>query len=109
LEQLSQIVATRVYVADVLIGEGEGCRGAWLIKGDALIAVNPGQATIAEKDEKARRATIRLDNYPRFWISVSKRRRSAKIWSTLGGSASNGPAGLKSAVIRVYQRLAQSP
>ncbi len=44
----------------VLVGEGSGCRGAWLIKGDALIAVNLGKAAIVEKDEAAKRATIRL-------------------------------------------------
>ena len=33
LERLSHLVTTRVYVADVLIGEGDGCRGAWLIPG----------------------------------------------------------------------------
>ena len=60
LEKLSQLVTSRVYIADVLIGEGEGCRGAWLIKGDALIAVNLGKAVIVEKDESTRRATIRL-------------------------------------------------
>jgi hypothetical protein len=27
LERLSHLVTTRVYVADVLTGEGEGCRG----------------------------------------------------------------------------------
>ena len=58
LERLSHLVTTRVYVADVLIGEGEGCRGAWLIRGDALVAVNLGRAKILEKDAEARTATI---------------------------------------------------
>jgi Protein of unknown function (DUF4230) len=60
LERLSQLVTSRVYIADVLIGEGEGCRGAWLIRGDALIATNLNRAVIAETDESAKRATIRL-------------------------------------------------
>jgi hypothetical protein len=60
LERLSHLVATRVYVADVLVGEGNGCKGAWLVRGDALIAVNLRQATIIEKDETAKRAVIRL-------------------------------------------------
>ena len=42
------------------VGTGDGCRGAWLIRGDALLAVNLSQAAIAEKDESAKRATIRL-------------------------------------------------
>jgi len=60
LERLSSLVTSRVYVADVLIGDDNGCRGVWLIRGDSLIAVNLGKATIVEKDELAKRATIRL-------------------------------------------------
>ena len=60
LEQLSHLVATRVYIADVLVGEGNGCKGAWLIRGDALIAVDLSKASIVEKDEAAKKATIRL-------------------------------------------------
>lgn len=60
LEQLAHLVATRVYVADVLVGEGAGCKGAWLVKGDAIVAVNLGQATVIEKTEATKRATIRL-------------------------------------------------
>ena len=52
LERLSQLVTSRVYVADVLIGEGEGCRGAWLIRGDSLLAVNMSKATITEQDKR---------------------------------------------------------
>jgi hypothetical protein len=60
LEQLSHLVTTRVLVADVLVGEGNGCKGAWLIRGDAIIAVNLGQAAVVEKNETTKRATIRL-------------------------------------------------
>ena len=60
LERLSQLCTGRVYVADVLIGESDNSRGAWLIRGDSLIAVNLSKATITEKDDIARRATIRL-------------------------------------------------
>jgi hypothetical protein len=44
----------------VLVGEGEGCRGAWLVKGDALVGVNLGRARIAEKDEATKEALIVL-------------------------------------------------
>jgi hypothetical protein len=44
----------------VLIAQGEGCRGAWLIRGDSLIAVNLSQAAIVEKDNATKRATIDL-------------------------------------------------
>jgi hypothetical protein len=60
LEQLSHLVSMRVYVADVLTAESESYRGAWLIRGDALIGVNLGRVRIADKDEQARRATLCL-------------------------------------------------
>jgi hypothetical protein len=44
----------------VLVGEGEGCRGAWLIRGDALIGVDLSRAQILDKDDEARRATVRF-------------------------------------------------
>ena len=60
LEQLSHLVTNRVYVADVLVGNGAGCRGVWLIHGDGLIAVNLSQAKIVEKNERNKTATISL-------------------------------------------------
>jgi hypothetical protein len=60
LERLSHLVTTRAAIADVLVGEGEGCRGAWLIRGDALIGVDLSRAEILDKDDEARRATVRL-------------------------------------------------
>ncbi len=60
LEELSHLVAIRVYVSDVLMGEGNGCRGIWLIFGDALISCDLSKAVIVMKDDPAKRATIRL-------------------------------------------------
>ncbi len=60
LERLSHLVTNRVYVADVLVGSGAGCRGVWLIHGDGLIAVNLARAKIVEKDERNKTATISL-------------------------------------------------
>jgi len=60
IARLMHLTTTRVYVADVLTGEGSGYRGAWLIKGDALIGADLRGAEIVEKDFAARRAVIRL-------------------------------------------------
>ena len=60
LEQLSHLVSMRVYIADVLTGEGESYRGAWLIRGDALLGVNLGKGKVVDKDEQAKRATLWL-------------------------------------------------
>jgi hypothetical protein len=60
LERLSQLVSLRVQIADILVAEGNGCRGSWLIKGDALLSVNLSQASITDKHEDTRQATIIL-------------------------------------------------
>lgn len=60
LQRLSHLATMRVLVADVLTGEAEGCRGSWLVKGDGLLGVDLGRATIVEKDERSRQASIRL-------------------------------------------------
>jgi hypothetical protein len=60
LERLSSLVTTRVYVADVLVGEGAGCRGSWLIRGDALLGVDLTQAEVGERNVAAKTARILL-------------------------------------------------
>ena len=60
LEQLKHLVTMRVYIADVLTGEGDGHRGAWLIRGDALLGVDLGRAKILDKNEESKQATLSL-------------------------------------------------
>lgn len=60
LERISELVPIRVHVADVLIAEGEGFRGAWLIRGDAVLACDVSHAKIVQNDSTTRRATLRL-------------------------------------------------
>jgi hypothetical protein len=60
LERLSQLVTTRVQIADILLAEGNGCRGSWLIKGDSLLSIDLSQAKITDKHEDTRQATIIL-------------------------------------------------
>ncbi len=62
LERLSYLLSSRVYVADVLVGESksDSCRGCWLIRGDSLICVDLSKAVIVAKDDTAKRAVIRL-------------------------------------------------
>lgn len=60
LERLSHLCTGRVYVADVLVGQSDSSRGAWLIRGDGLIAVDLSKAVIVEKDEAVKRAVIHL-------------------------------------------------
>ena len=60
LERLANLVVTRIHIADVLTAEAEGASGAWLIRGDGLIAVNLARASITAKDDEAKQAVIRL-------------------------------------------------
>src|SRR5208337_219869 len=55
---LQHLVATRVHVADVLVGESRWLEGAWIIEGDGLLAVDMSKAEIRDKDEKLRTALI---------------------------------------------------
>ncbi len=60
LESIAELVPLRVYVADILEAEGEGYRGSWLIKGDAVISVSLKGAKIIERDDERKIATIAL-------------------------------------------------
>ena len=60
LERISELVPIRVHVADVLIAQGEGYKGAWLIKGDAVLSCDVSRAKIVHIDSAARSATLRL-------------------------------------------------
>ena len=78
LERLAQLVTMRVYVADVLTAESQGYRGAWLIRGDALIGVDLSRAQITEKDKQTRQATVLLPP-PRVLLSRVDHDRT-KTW-----------------------------
>jgi hypothetical protein len=60
IESLSELVTNRVYVADILKGTNKDYEGIWAINGDALITIDLSQATISDKDEEAKTATITL-------------------------------------------------
>jgi hypothetical protein len=60
LDRISELVPIRIHVADVLIAEGEGYRGSWLIKGDAVLSCDASRAKIVQIDSAARSATLRL-------------------------------------------------
>ena len=60
LERIGKLAPVRVHVADVLIAEGEGLRGSWLIKGDALLVCDLSQAKITNIDLEHRTARLQL-------------------------------------------------
>ena len=79
IESLGQLVATKVYVSDVLTAEGEGYRGSWLIKGDGLISIDLTRAHVFQIDPKIRRAWIMLPQ-PKV-LSARVDHERSKTWS----------------------------
>lgn len=106
LEQLSHLVATRVYVADVLIGEGNGCRGVWLVHGDALIAVDLSKAAVVTKDDTTKKATICLPQPEILQARVDhERTRVFEVKSTTWIPWASDSDSLRDAVYAHAQRL----
>ncbi len=60
LEGIGKLATVRVNIIDVLTAEGNGYKGSWLIKGDAVLACDMSAADVADVDEEMRRATIVL-------------------------------------------------
>lgn len=75
LERLSQLVTSKVTICDVLIGVSEDSKGAFLIRGDALIGLDLSKAVITEKDDARRQATIQLPQ-PRVILARVDHERS---------------------------------
>jgi hypothetical protein len=60
LQSLGELVVLKISVSDVLQAEGKGYKGAWLIKGDALMAIDLRKATFQNADQTSRRLTVVL-------------------------------------------------
>ena len=73
LERIGELASARIHVTDILMADGEGFRGAWLIKGDALLACDVSRAKILNFNPTARTATLRL---PPLRVSA---RRSPRV------------------------------
>lgn len=64
LEKLNKLVTVKVHVSDVLEGYQANTwgaiRGAWLVKGDALLAVDMSKAAVVARDDAAKTLTLSL-------------------------------------------------
>jgi len=60
LERLSHLVSLKIFVADILTATGPNYRGSWLVKGDALLGIDLGTASVPERDDGHRVATVLL-------------------------------------------------
>lgn len=79
LERIGELATTRARVADVLSAEGEGYRGSWLIKGNALLPCNVLQAQIVNVNTEAHTATIHLPR--QRVVSARVDHDKSKVWS----------------------------
>ena len=66
LEKLAELATLRVHVSDVLVAENASwagtIRGAWLIKGDALLSVDLKRAKVLSSDAGTRKIVLLLPN-----------------------------------------------
>jgi len=60
IEALGDLTVMKVSVVDILMAEGNGYKGSWMVKGDALISVDCREATIHDVDRDGMTATIVL-------------------------------------------------
>ena len=64
LQELGELVSLKVTIADVLEGSDRSwlgdITGVWLVKGEALLAVDMRKARFLQRDEQARTAILRL-------------------------------------------------
>jgi len=79
LERIGELASARIHVTDILMADGEGFRGAWLIKGDALLACDVSRAKILNVNPAARTATLRLP--PLRVTSARVDHTKTKTWS----------------------------
>jgi hypothetical protein len=112
LEELRQLVSTRVRVADVLVGESRWLEGSWIVTGDALLAVDMSRAEVKDRDEKARTATIVLPRPAVLSARVdheASRRWDIRSrgWIPLAGSLLGDRRAIEEQAMRQAQRLVE--
>jgi hypothetical protein len=60
MEKIGELASARIHVTDILMADGEWFRGAWLIKGDTLLACDVSRAKILNLNPTARTVTLSL-------------------------------------------------
>ena len=112
LERLQYVVSARVHVADVLVGESRWLEGAWIIQGDALLAVDMAKAEIKDRDEKARTAAIVLPHPAVLSARVNHERTQqwdikSRSWVPLAGLLLGDRRAIEQQAMREAQRLVE--
>ena len=112
LERMQHLVSTRVHVADVLVGESRWLEGAWIVQGDALLAVDMSKAEVTDRDEKARTAAIVLPRPAVLSARVNHERTQrwdikSRSWIPLAGLLLGDRRAIEQQAMRQAQRLVE--
>jgi len=108
IESLGLLTVTRVHVADVLAAEGHSYRGSWLVKGDALLAVDCRKVKLVTRDDNRKSATIQLPAPQVLQPRVNHER--TQTWSVEKASwvpFAGDPDRLRDGAMRHAQRLVE--
>lgn len=60
IQELGQLTVLRVNVADVLADSSDDYKGLWIVRGDALVAVDLQSAKLQSADEKTKKLVVLL-------------------------------------------------
>ncbi len=60
VQELTELVAMKFTVSDVLAAEEDGYRGSWLVKGDVWLGINLMDAKVTNKDNETQTAELLL-------------------------------------------------
>lgn len=108
VQSLGSLTVLKVSVADVLTAEGGGYRAAWLVKGDALIAVDCRKAEIESRNDEEKQAVLVLPTpttiQPRVDHSKTKQWDEKKVtWIPFTGD----PSKIRQDAMRQAQELVE--
>lgn len=95
IQELGELVVLRVYAADILEDVSDDYKGAWIVRGDALVAVDLQSAKLQSADENAKKLVVllpqprviqpRVDHEKTETYDVSK-----KLWFNIFAGKSDG-------------------
>lgn len=108
LQSMGELVVMKAAIADILVGEGEGYKGSWMIKGDGLVAVDIRKAKISGQEPTTKKLIISLPQprviQPRVDHEKTKTWEVVKTtWVPFGGN----PDKLRDTVMLQAQKLVE--
>lgn len=109
IQKLGELVVLRVYAADILEDVSDDYKGAWIVRGDALVAVDMKSAQLQSADEETKKLVVLLPQ-PRVIISRVDHEKtetydvSKKLWFNIFAGKSDG---FRDEALRKAQRIVE--